>query len=490
MASRAKPRNTTRKTTARAKKPATIDLDAKEVSSAKSATKTEAAESVTKPTASAQATASSKSPSSKFGRPEKPDEKSDTSKSSSPKPDRKPEAAESVPGPNSSNSITGKLASGAIGGIAALLGFGAIGLWDGARELPLIGNFYNSGSASNSASPQIAALVDRINSLENQAAESSTPDLTEVNEKFAKIESILSDFPDANQTDQRFEALEFAVADLNETLSQISETASEEGTASSTALSAAITNATSRLDNLETRLDQIPSEPTDASAILKPLQSRLDQLQENMTGASEQIAKLENSTKENSTQLKALNSQSSNLQESIASVKTSEKVARSVAVNALATALENDDPLSLPISSVRALVGENPNTDTLAALSAEGIPTRKNLLTALQEFTSSLQNPENVPADQSITDRFWANAQSLVSFRSTGPREGNDTFAILSRVKAAVEAGNLLNAKNEWSELPAETQKKGEEWSRDLDKRIKAFSVLKQLTDQLAANAG
>jgi len=172
-----------------------------------------------------------------------------------------------------------------------------------------------------------------------------------------------------------------------------------------------------------------------------------------------------------------LNEQSETLNDTVASVKASEKIAKSVAVNALATALENDDPLSLPISSIKALIGETPETKRLEEINATGIASRKELSSNLDALINTVQNPNAPSKDGSITERFWANAQSMVSFRTSGPQEGDTPLAILSRVKADVEADNLSQAKAEWTSLPAGIRENGASWLTQLNGRIEAFGL-------------
>ena len=114
----------------------------------------------------------------------------------------------------------------------------------------------------------------------------------------------------------------------------------------------------------------------------------------------------------------------------------------------------------------------------------------QELAAELDAFANGIQNPTGVSEDASLSDKFWANAQSLVSFRSTGPREGSDPLAILSRVKDAVKNDNLVSAATEWQQLPADIRQSGEPWANRLAIRTEAYALQKEISSILASQAG
>ncbi len=491
MASKAKPRGN-RRSSAQAKKPATIDLDAKEVKAA------------AKPT-TAKASADTKAQS--FGRPNASEKTSDTKPAEKPtakadaKTETKPEANKPTPQkptekPQAANvktsnkgSFMSNLTSALMGGAAALIGFGAIGIWDGARELPIIGNFY--GGASSGESSELNSLKAQIADLKQIAQ----VDLSPINDKLSALETSVTEITEgasgkiAEAATEKLIQLEQDFAGLNSTLNKITTAAAEGQDTSSIALSTAVASITKRLDLMESGLGTVATSIKQNPALLevtKTVDSMKSQVQE-ITGT---LSGLQQTVEVNKTGLTSLTEQSADLESTVASVKASEKVARSVAVNALATALENDDALSLPISSVKALIGETPETARLEALNASGIATRKQLVNSLDGVINSVQNPNAPAKGGSISDRFWANAQNLVSFRTSGPQEGDTPLAILSRVKAKVEADDLSAAKAEWEKLPSDVRENGASWIAQLDTRIEAFALHKSLNQKLTAEAG
>lgn len=501
MNSRSKPTGP-RKSTARARKPATIDLEAKEVVD-ETAKKTQAA-------AKSETTNKAETASKPLGREgakqsatkAAPQAEKNAAPKASPKPEEKPTVSQ-TPAPNAKSG--GSFISGLIGATAAVVGLGAVGQYDGAKDIPLIGSLYSSGTeqtVGTDTSEQIASLTQQIEALKSSSA---PVDLAPINDRLAKIEAAETSDGNNENTAGRLAEVETSLAEVTQTLSSIAEAAEEGAGASSGEIAAAIATVTQRLESLETSVGDLsdataaPSEETTAklsdleakiaefsgapSVDLAPIESKIDDIETSITSIKESIDS-------NSSSLQALSSQSSTLQETVASVKASEKVARSVAVSALGAALENDDPISLAIASIESLGGKTDETNRLAELSKTGVPTQKMLLVELSALTDMVQNPAVDTASGGIADKFWSNAKSLVSFRSSGPQEGNSAIAILSRVKANLETGDLTGVVAEWEKLPAETKQSGEAWFAKVNRRIEAFALYNTLSDKLSAQAG
>lgn len=481
MASRAK-QTRARRNSKQKQKPATIDLDAKEVK-AEAETKTSSAET--------EATQSAPSKDKSFGRPEPTSKDNMKTKTKPANAKAEPEKKAKAPTPPTPAQPTGsfmsKLSSAFMGGVAALIGFGAIGLWEGARELPIIGNFYGSSQPSSVNEKEVADLRVQI-----EAIRQATVDLTPVNQKISVLETGIAEIASTvsgDETSSKLVTLEKDISTLNTSIAEITAAASEGNATSPVALATAIASLDKRLDAIEVKLDTVASSVS-KNPVLDKVSNSIGTLEAQVSDISQSVSSLKETTKANSQGLTGLSEQSTSLQDTVASVKASEKVARSVAVNALATALENDDALSLPISSVKALIGETPETNRLEALNAAGIPTRKDLVSALDEFTSTIKNPNAPPKEGSIADRFWANAQNMVSFRASGPRQGDDPLSVLSRVKANIEDDKLSDAKTEWEKLPADTKESGTSWLDKLNARLEAFGLQNALNQKLTAEAG
>ena len=142
------------------------------------------------------------------------------------------------------------------------------------------------------------------------------------------------------------------------------------------------------------------------------------------------------------------------------------------------------------IASIESLGVGGPETERLVALDKQGVPTRAALLSELDAITNTVQNPKQDTSNGSLSERFWANAQNLVTFRSRGPQEGSSPVAVLSRVKAHVETDALEAAQAEWNTLPAEIRQTGASWSENLALRMEAFALQSALSDKLSSVDG
>ncbi len=489
MASKAKPTGT-RRNSAQAKKPATIDLDAKEIKAeaTSTASKTDADtkdQNFGKPNTAAKDSASKPAT----------EKSSETATKTSQKPELKKPAdngKSTAKQPASKGSFMSNLISALMGGTAALIGFGAIGIWDGARELPIIGNFYGGSQSSSVDSTQIDSLVAEIAALKENNT-STAVDLSPINTQLSALEATVSEIAatsnNSNKLDEKLAALEQEFAAVNTSLAEITAAAADGKNTSPVALSTAISSLDTRLETIEADLETV-SNSVSKNPALDALSGSIGSLETQVQGITTSLATLTQSAEANAQTLSGLTEQSATLKNTVASVKASEKVAKSVAVNALAKALKNDDALSLPISSVKALIGETPETKRLEELNNSGISSRVALVSNLNKLINTVQNPNAPSKDGSISERFWANAQNMVSFRTSGPQTGDTPLAILSRVKAKVEAGELAAAKTEWAQLPDDVRKSGASWIAQLNTRIEAFALQNALNQKLTAEAG
>ncbi len=491
MASKAKPTGT-RRNPSQAKKPATIDLDAKEIkaettSTAKKTATDQKAQNFGRPSTAEKTSVPNASKESGTVESKKPATNTEAKKPADPKPAA---PATKTSEPKQKGSFMSNLTSALMGGVAALVGFGAIGIWDGARELPIIGNFYGGSTQSSSnGTNEIAALKAQIEELKN----TNQIDLSPINEKLASLETTVSNVTSSDngstELNEKIAKLEEGFAAVNTSIAEITAAAADGSNTSPVALSTAISSLDKRLEGLEADLGSV-SDSVTKNPRLDNISSSIGSLETQVQGITASIASLKQSAETNTQTLSGLTEQSATLENTVASVKASEKVAKSVAVNALATALKNDDALSLPISSVKALIGETAETTRLEELNNAGIPSRAALVSDLDKVINSVQNPDAPNEDGSISDRFWANAKNLVSFRTTGPQKGDTPLAILSRVKAGVSTGDLTAAKAEWETLPDNIRKSAADWEAKLNSRIEAFALQDALNQKLTAEAG
>jgi hypothetical protein len=123
----------------------------------------------------------------------------------------------------------------------------------------------------------------------------------------------------------------------------------------------------------------------------------------------------------------------------------------------------------------------------LSDLAASGVPT----LGALQaEFPAlaraALPRALQEAAGDSMGDRLGAFVMGQIGGRSVEPREGDDPDAVLSRIGAAIEAGDLDSALTELSALPEGAQAELASWATGVQARADALAGLAILSGALA----
>jgi hypothetical protein len=154
------------------------------------------------------------------------------------------------------------------------------------------------------------------------------------------------------------------------------------------------------------------------------------------------------------------------------------------ALNALRVDFQTGAPFAEALSTVSE-AAEVP--DSLSAVADTGVPT----LEALQErFPPLARDALPVALQQTAGDgmaeRLTAFVRGQIGGRAIEPRAGDDPDAVLSRVGAAVEAGDLQAALDEISALPDGAQDVLAPWVADVEARVAAAEGLDALSDALS----
>ncbi|MCP4072739.1 MAG: hypothetical protein GY742_13540 [Hyphomicrobiales bacterium] len=492
MVTTPRPKNTRRKTPSRAKKPATIDLEAVEVTEkAEAVPKAEkeaagdkkeppktAASTAQKPTtvpASGSRPPRSSQAKSQAKAEQKPvDPKPATAKTAKPtvssEPAKKPETD-----PAKSGSDFGKLAiAGFVGGVITL---GGAGLMQYAGLLP---------SASGDNPPPAAPVVPVV-------------DLAPLQTKIAELQNKIDNQP----------AVEVPAIDLSpiktriETLEGALQTALDNsGSSPDTSLQIAdqLNTVKTELENLKTSSDQLAARLDDLAAtasnttpsteqveaitapLISPLVEATDQNSEKIARLEKEIAAIAARIDED------LVSRIDQFGEKLKNAATGEKLARSVAVNALKSALDNGDPFSAALASVETLTGSSDALELLKPHASAGIPTAKSLLREFHDLQGNLLLAASSDGDAGLSDRLMLSIKSLVTVSSDQPLAGNSPEAVISRIEVNLKKANLEQALAEWSSLPDPAQKVSQAWAEKLKRRNNADNQMLDLLKSIQAS--
>ena len=122
--------------------------------------------------------------------------------------------------------------------------------------------------------------------------------------------------------------------------------------------------------------------------------------------------------------------------------------------------------------------------DILKNLAEIGIPTMKNLKASFPKFARlalSADRNLNETADFKILTFLKSQFQA----RSTIPRPGADTDAILSRSEAFLKSNDLENALFELTQLDDIALKAMEPWRMSVESRIESLLAVEQLVQSI-----
>jgi len=231
---------------------------------------------------------------------------------------------------------------------------------------------------------------------------------------------------------------------------------------------ATLTTLTERLDALPTTTAELM--PDDLRALLAAQKEEMDALQANLDQMSE-----------------LTNGQIASAQEQQEQAAMAEARAKARgALNAVRSALASGDAYAAALPDIAAAT-EVP--DVLAANADSGVPSADTLTNefgpaARTALSASLKETAgDAPADRVL---FFLKDQ--LGARSLTPQEGDDPNAVLSRVEAAVRAGDLDAALEGIPSLPEQGQAALQSWVDKVATRKDALAAFDSLTDALSAN--
>jgi hypothetical protein len=329
------------------------------------------------------------------------------------------------------------------GALAASLGFAAafFGLFGDDTDAP--------DPALTAALEQIEAQQSTITSLEEQVA------------ALAAVEP-----PVIPEVD--FSGVETAIAEVSSDVSNV-------GTAVE-----ALTGRVGVLEDRPVFTGEIGADTAAIAAAVDALEARLD---EERTAAAEAVAEAEAA-------------QAAAAAEAEAAAVAAEEALAEAAAEAQAEAAETQIRAALSEVQVAMAAGE-PFADALASLpveapealqavAADGVATFEDLQAAYPAAArAALAEANREASSGNVMGGLGAFLQNQVGGRSVVPREGDDPDAVLSRVGAAVEAGDLSTALTEIEILPESARALLADWVAQVQTRADADAALADLAASL-----
>ncbi len=399
-----------------------------------------------------------------------------------------------APAPKARSSFSGPLIGAVAGSFLSLAGLGALNASGMLQQIPGLSGLVASQPAEGQPASDPATPGVDLSGIEGRlsAVEADTAGLKE---QFAGIASGAAQTPTGaadpqssllvTQLEQlagRMNSAEKAIADLGAAqpaMPATGETAPVPPTGPADPQTGLLVT---QLEQLAGRMNSAEKAIADLGANPATGESQaatsVFELQSGLAGAEEKIG--------------VLSGRLDKVEESVAGYGEAQAQAANVAALAstmralagLESAFKEGKPFGDFLSQLEAQVVENPALGVLKSHAETGIANEAALVAELDAITPAILAGSG-EEPQGVMGKFIANAKNLVTVRPEGPIEGNTPDAILSRIRAGVQSGDLAAALLLWQGLPEAARTASEEWSKRLQLRLDGAKAVQTLVDAL-----
>jgi hypothetical protein len=364
------------------------------------------------------------------------------------------------PPPRASNAFA-LIAFAVIGALVVLLGGYLLMFTD---ILPPPGR-----DTADTALAETQRLEDEIAALQQQIAATPTTDLTPLADRVAALEQVTAGIG----------ALQQQVDDL---------------------AAQAATDRTER-QNIANDLAELTREVTTAAAAAgdpqaaEELGNEINALAERLTalenaGPPDQIVTLQQGLDQLQTQVAGLTDTTQALAANAEDRNRAADAARVLAYNNLRAVAERGDAFAPELAVLAELGVPDTALAGLESAAATGIISRTALADAFPDVADAILRATSEPdAEAGFWTRLWANAQNIVEVRPNVPIEGDTPVAIVSRMQAAIDAGDFATALNERTALPQAGLDASADWAASVQQRLDLDAAIADLATALPQQA-
>lgn len=164
--------------------------------------------------------------------------------------------------------------------------------------------------------------------------------------------------------------------------------------------------------------------------------------------------------------------------------------ARAIAVVALKRAVDEGTPFTTDLDLAAALGLPADDVAALRLFAAKGVPAKATLAAEFPDVGDAIIRASQVKPNTDFLGRLMAGIGSLVTVRPVGPVEGHDPVAIVSRMRAAVDAGDLAAALAERDGLPESSKAVSADWAAAAQSRVTADTLVAKAAESIKPAAG
>jgi hypothetical protein len=173
----------------------------------------------------------------------------------------------------------------------------------------------------------------------------------------------------------------------------------------------------------------------------------------------------------------------------VGSLEQSQTAAQNRAILGLATAelqsaVAKGAPFSAALDAVARLKADDPSVTALRPYADKGVPTTAELVRRFKPVDERMR-AALAPAGGGAFGRLLGHAESLVRVTPVGPAAGGSADTALSRMEAAVAAGDLERALTEREALAPDAKRASEDWAQAARARIEAEALVGKLSAEM-----
>ena len=361
-----------------------------------------------------------------------------------------PQRENSARGPSLFLLIAASLAGGIVVALAILLlALAGVAPFSGREEQP-------------DFSGDIATLRSELETMRQSPADSG---LAPLQAQIAALEQAIGDLRAAGSSEAPDQALREIQTRLSELEQMATEVAATDGSPANDA----------RLSQLAAEIEALKSSGAQSSATeesIASLRQEMEQLGARLDAAPDEarVAAVE-----------------ADLSEARRQAETAAALGPAVAADALAAAVESGRPFKTELDALVVLGADETAIAALRPYSQSGLATLAALQAGFENAIASLSLTAPIPEGTGTMDRLLQSARGLVEVRPAQPTEGADPAAIVTRIRAALAAGDVATALSEWRTLPDPLKTQTADWVAAAEARAAADDLVARLrADALA----
>jgi hypothetical protein len=229
-----------------------------------------------------------------------------------------------------------------------------------------------------------------------------------------------------------------------------------------------------RLKNIETAMSKLPvGDLTDVLAI----KGKLDETAGKMDKVEAQMASVANRLQQTEAKVNA--------------PRDDVDVARAIASAGLKAAIDRGGPFQAELQTLASVAPNDEAVAGLQAFASKGVPSRSDLIKRYPDAADQMLAVLNKPvAGQSLSDRLFKSAFSVIKVRPVGNVEGTSPDAIIARIGDKLQGGDLQGALKEWDTLPDNIKAAGQDYHAALEARVKVEALVAQALEHAVKTTG